>query len=293
MGKSAMTAERAAPWLSVLYRPRGQALSRLQAVEAASAVDWEIVRRFGEAGEPELRTRVAVALMRRSWWLLSEHRVDEALQVGDQLLRRFRDEAEPEVQGRLGEILLRHTRTLLRVGSPRSESVAENAVVVLAGCVGEGAKLVGRWLRLDQTGRTEERLRRSRMAAPAARALRRSRPAFFTAHRKRAAQARTAAGEVIDRVGDAVDRDQERLVATARIYSAAAAMLLGDVVGGLPRFRHAHRQWPGGGCRGVRSGGRERQNGCRIARPVRRRSEPSPPRPNSRSGRSGHHSHCL
>ena len=215
---------------------KSEALSRLEAVEAASAVDWEIVRRFGEAGEPELRTRVAVALTRRAWWLLSEHRVDEALEVGDQLLRRFRSETDPEVQASLREILLRHTRTLLRVGSPRSESVAKNAVVVLAGSVGEGARLLGRRLRLDRVGRTTEWLKRSSVVPAAERAVRRGVPTFLTEQRKRAAQAQMAAGAVIDCFGEGVDRDQERMVATARIYSAVAAMLLGHVIESFRAF---------------------------------------------------------
>jgi hypothetical protein len=39
-----------------------------------------------------------------------------------------------------------------------------------------------------------------------------------------------AAGAVVDCFGEGADRNQERMVATARIYSAAAAMLLGHVV---------------------------------------------------------------
>lgn len=206
------------------------AMSRLRRFDAASAVDWEIVRSFDAAAEAELRIRVAVALMRRAWWLLVEHRVDEALEVGDRLRERFRAETEADAQTRLGDILLRHTRAVLMVGSLSLDSVAISVVVVLAGAVGEGAKVVGRRLRLDPTGSTEAWLKRSSVISGLERAVRRRAPAFFTERRKRAAQARAATDVLIEGFGDRAGHDQERIVATARIYSAAAAMLLGHVV---------------------------------------------------------------
>jgi len=61
-------------------------------------------------------------------------------------------------------------------------------------------------------------------------------PTPFTATRKRAAQARVVCGALVACFGPATEADKQRIVANARIYDAAGAILLGHIVEGYRGF---------------------------------------------------------
>ena len=107
---------------------------------------------------------------------------------------------------------------------------------MLVGAVAAGARAVARHVWAGYPGGPQEWPALSRVISRAERAVQRGTPAFVTVRRKRAAQARKVSDAVIGCVEDGASRDQERIVATARIYSAVATMLLGHGLDAYGRF---------------------------------------------------------
>ena len=68
--------------------------------EEAVAVFDEVVRRFGDATEPVVRERVAMALVNKGFRLGALNRSEEAVAVYDEVVRRFGDATEPVVRER-------------------------------------------------------------------------------------------------------------------------------------------------------------------------------------------------
>jgi tetratricopeptide (TPR) repeat protein len=74
---------------------KGIALGELKRHEEAMAVFDEVVRRFGEATEPDLRERVARALVSKGVVLGQLKRHEEEITVYDEVVRRFGEATEP------------------------------------------------------------------------------------------------------------------------------------------------------------------------------------------------------
>lgn len=259
-------------------------LTGLQELDAACAVDGEIIAEFGEVLEPELRQRVAFALAHRAHTLLRADRVGEALQDSDELLRRFRGEDDPVVVERTSRLLLSQARSLIRVGSPPAASVTANVGVALVGALGEGTRLAGQRLRLGPALGAGRLLGLGGSAAMTP--LSRLRvPQVVADQRRRAAQTLVISREIVDRFALDEERDREQTVAAARIHEAVALILLAVSATDFAALTSS-KQRKGGrrGCIPQRS----RRTGVRsrLLRRLRRGREPGPPRVDTRARRS-------
>jgi hypothetical protein len=65
----------------------------------------EVVGRFGEASEPEIRVQVARTLLNKGVTLGQLQRSDEALPVYEEVVARFGEASEPEIPARVAEAL--------------------------------------------------------------------------------------------------------------------------------------------------------------------------------------------
>jgi TolA-binding protein len=75
--------------------------------EEVIAVCDEVVRRFGDATEPDLRERVATALFTKGVTMgILNHR-DEAIAVYDEVVRRFGDATEPALREKVAKAIAR------------------------------------------------------------------------------------------------------------------------------------------------------------------------------------------
>jgi tetratricopeptide (TPR) repeat protein len=77
---------------------KGVTLGQLNRSEDAIAVNDEVVARFGDAAEPELREEVARALFNKGITLGQLNRSEDEIAVYDEVLARFGDAAEPELR---------------------------------------------------------------------------------------------------------------------------------------------------------------------------------------------------
>jgi tetratricopeptide (TPR) repeat protein len=209
-------------------------LNGLQQLDAACGVDEEIIATFGGAVEPELRARVAFALTHRAHTLLRESRVDEALSDSDELLRQFADEDDPVLLENIAKLLLSQARSLIRVGSPTVDSVMIAIGATLAGAVGECVLLAGQRWPLDHAPGGAQLRRLTGSAASTL--LSPPRVGVVAQQRRRVAQTLVISNAIVDRFGPDEEPDREQIVATARIYTAVALILLGRVRDGSRRF---------------------------------------------------------
>lgn len=72
-------------------RAQGGALRKLGRWDEAVAADDEVIRRFGDDADPELREQVAKALISQGGALHRLGRHDEAVAVLDEVIQRFGD----------------------------------------------------------------------------------------------------------------------------------------------------------------------------------------------------------
>src|SRR5258708_2459233 len=77
---------------------KGATLKALNRTEDAIGIYDELVRRFADATEPELREPVASGLFSKAFMLNVLNRNDDAIGVYDELVRRFGDATEPELR---------------------------------------------------------------------------------------------------------------------------------------------------------------------------------------------------
>ena len=81
---------------ALLYK--GITLAALNRSEEEIAVYEEVVKRFGEASEPELREQVAKALVNKGITLSALKRSEEAIAVYTEVVKRFGEASEPELR---------------------------------------------------------------------------------------------------------------------------------------------------------------------------------------------------
>jgi tetratricopeptide (TPR) repeat protein len=87
-------------WLNI-----GVLLAALHRPEEAVGVYDQIVDRFGNATEPEIRNLVAKALNNKGFTLAIMLRLEEALEVFDQVVDRFGNATEPEIREVVAKVL--------------------------------------------------------------------------------------------------------------------------------------------------------------------------------------------
>jgi tetratricopeptide (TPR) repeat protein len=85
----------------------------------AISLDDELLDRFWDAKESELRLRAAWALSDKVWHLMRIGRIDEAIHAGDRLAARFSTERNTDAVLEMGAPLLRIARTLVNF-NPRA-----------------------------------------------------------------------------------------------------------------------------------------------------------------------------
>ena len=73
-------------------------LDQLGRSEEAIRVFDEVVARFGQASEPDIRLAAATALVRKGVRLGQLGRVDEAIRSYDEVVARFGQESEPGIR---------------------------------------------------------------------------------------------------------------------------------------------------------------------------------------------------
>ena len=90
----AIEAEKSMSETETADTPQTEDMARIQAGE----LDDELLRRFGESDDPELRVRVAVALVNKGVALASRDHNEAAVETYDEVLRRFGERDGPELR---------------------------------------------------------------------------------------------------------------------------------------------------------------------------------------------------
>ena len=99
--KRAMEAEKSMSETETADTPEAEYIERIQAGE----LDDELLRRFGESDDPELRVQVARALVNKGVALGSLDRNEAAVETYDELLRRFGESDDPELRVQVASAL--------------------------------------------------------------------------------------------------------------------------------------------------------------------------------------------
>jgi len=95
-----------------------------------AAVD-ELVERFRDAAEPQVRQGVALALSRKVWWLIEAGHYQSAIVAAEQLAERLEDERHPGLEKEIGDLLVRASKWL-RVLTGGDSASGQHSVRVAA-----------------------------------------------------------------------------------------------------------------------------------------------------------------
>jgi tetratricopeptide (TPR) repeat protein len=215
------------PRMAYALELKGRALRHLQRFDLAAEVDAELARRFQDASEPDIQTRVAFALMRQAGALLAAGRVRDAVAVSERLIGSFEGQDDPEGVVATGDVLLTHLRSLLNIGPLGVASVAIDAVVLLTGASLEVTAATTRRLKIP-TFPLHVLGELPGLDASAA-AITAATPGFVVDRRLRYRQTVRVSRVLIDRLDGSSDSDRQRITATARLSEAVALFKLGHL----------------------------------------------------------------
>jgi tetratricopeptide (TPR) repeat protein len=192
----------------------------------------EMVARFAQAEDPELRQWVAWALHQQTRALIHNERIDDALVVSERLVSRVPGESAESLPG-IAEIINGHIMLLLGSGGGGLSGVAQFVLGVLVNAAGEALKAAGSVLLRDQRLPSPRRPRALRLLSigQSARGLVVS--AGLVQRRGRARQALHAARTLIARIGTSDDPDLRPLAVTAEFTTGTALFFLGHLRAGL------------------------------------------------------------
>lgn len=202
------------------------ALAKMGREAEALGVDDQIVGRFFDAEEPELRRYVTRALSFRSRALWRANRVEDALEVSRLLVAWFERELEDSLPD-ISRIVVDDLFRLVRIGGPDLQGVAW---FVFVAAVNSGSVALTRTIALLalpdlssvlSTPSIERVISSMRSLARAAM------PARLTRSRHRLAQALEESQAVIRRLDGAHDPQLQQLAGMAQITQGAALVALG------------------------------------------------------------------
>jgi tetratricopeptide (TPR) repeat protein len=200
---------------------RGAILHRLGDADQARRIAEEIVERFLDDPEPELRWRAAYSL----GWLASERLrsgdVAGALRYTERLLLCFDAEQDDDVVDAIGEFLVGCCRELLQFGGPAAITI----VRALALVTGTATAQTTSWL-MTRLGADPGRIAHT-LRLP---------PPFLADLQARAAQAERIARAIEARFADSDRGEREEALATVSILGAASQVVNGDPRGGFRAF---------------------------------------------------------
>jgi hypothetical protein len=206
---------------------KSRALRTARQSDAAAHVDAEIVRRFQDATEGDIRMRVAFALLRQAAALLGADRVREGVAESERLIGYFEAETDPERVVAMGDVLLTLLRSLLNTGPLSVGSAAMDTVVLVAGASLEIAAGTTRRLKIPTT--TFRALGGLPGLDAGAGAITAATPGFVVDRRLRFRQTVRASRALIDRLDGTSDSERQRITATARLSEAVALFKLGHL----------------------------------------------------------------
>jgi tetratricopeptide (TPR) repeat protein len=136
---------------------------RIGAADIAIAVYDAIIARFGEANEPALRERVAMALVNKGLRLGRLGRSEEAIVAYDALTERFADATEPALREQVARALFSKGEILGQLGRSKEAIEAYDALTERFADASEPAvreqvagALINKGITLGQLGRSEE-----------------------------------------------------------------------------------------------------------------------------------------
>ena len=145
------------------FLAKGLRLGQLGRFEDAAEVYQQMLARFGEAAEPELREPVAQALFDKGATLGQLGRFEDAVGVYDQVVARFGDAAEPELREPVAKALVNKGISLRQLGRSEEEMRVYEQVLARFGDAAEpelreqvAMALVSKGVSLRQLGRSED-----------------------------------------------------------------------------------------------------------------------------------------
>jgi hypothetical protein len=191
--------------------------------DAAAAINAEIVQRFAEADDPIIHEQVTTALVRVGMLLLLENKADEAIQMSPGLAERFENAPEEVLaaEADLGNVYCRCLTgvagTDLRAMVEALAFVSVNTAICLWTALIE--RLDG--LRVDSSIKPP----RSPNRAYAVRVM----PTRWKQAHRRIEAAIELQGRIVSRIGTDPDPELQRVATVARIQTASARLLLGDL----------------------------------------------------------------
>jgi tetratricopeptide (TPR) repeat protein len=240
---------------------KGVRLGALNRSEDAIAAYDEVVRRFGDATEPEMRERVAKALRNRGVRLGALNRTEDAIAAYDEVLRRFGDATETALRDQVAKALFNKGNSLGALNRIEDAIAAYDEVVRRFGDATESALREPVGMALFNKGDSLGALNRSEDAIAAYdEVLRRFGNATEPTLRKqvvkalfkkgvslgdlnRSEEAISAYDEVLRRVGDASEPALDEAVARALVNKGVSLAALNRAEEAIAAYDEVLRQF--------------------------------------------------
>jgi hypothetical protein len=209
------------------------ALARTGREDDALHADEEIVDRFFDAEDPELRGQVNRALSYRSRALWRADRVEDALEVSELMVERLASAPDTSLRESSAAVINDLTR-LMAIGGPNIQGIASTVLVAAANCAHEAVRATTAWLPAPGSIRalSEVEARVKSLLGTIHRLANAAVPEHLTYSRRRLDQALAGSQAVIARLEGSDDPDLQETAAVAQIVQGIALCVLGHPVAG-------------------------------------------------------------